>query len=60
VSGQIDDETLPNFILKRHPRKGEKRKQGARIEVQASKEPNKGEPQGGKDQSPSKQRAQQR
>jgi hypothetical protein len=47
VSGQIDDETLPNFIKKKHPRKREERKQGARIEVQASKEPNKG-PQGGK------------
>jgi len=45
VSGQIDDETLPNFIKKKHPRKGEERKQGARIEVQASKEPNKGGPQ---------------
>ncbi len=48
MSGQIDDETLLNLILKKHPRKGEKRKQGSKIEVQPSKEPNKGEPQGGK------------
>jgi len=31
---------------RKHPRKGEKRKQGARTEVQASKQPNKGGPQG--------------
>jgi hypothetical protein len=40
--------TLPNFIERKHPRKGEKRKQGARTEVQASKQSNKGVPQGGK------------
>jgi hypothetical protein len=27
------DETLPNFIKRKHPRKGEKNKQGARTEV---------------------------
>jgi hypothetical protein len=42
------DETLPNFIERKHPRKGEKRKQGARTIVQASKQPNKGGSQGGK------------
>jgi hypothetical protein len=31
------DETLPNFIKRKHPRKGMTRKQGARTEVQASK-----------------------
>jgi len=38
------DETLPNSIERKHPRKGkgEKMKQGARTEVQASKQPNKG------------------
>jgi hypothetical protein len=25
-----DDETLPNFMKRKHPRKGEKKKQGAR------------------------------
>jgi hypothetical protein len=40
--------TLPNFIERKHRRKGEKRKQGVRIEVQAIKQPNKGGPQGGK------------
>jgi hypothetical protein len=30
------DETLPNFIKRKHPRKGEKKKQGAKIEVHAS------------------------
>jgi hypothetical protein len=39
---------LPNFIERKHPRKGEKRKQGARTEGQASKQPNKGGPQGEK------------
>jgi hypothetical protein len=37
-----------NFIEKKHPRKGEKRKQGARIQVWASKQSNKGRPEGGK------------
>jgi hypothetical protein len=41
------DETLPNFIERKHPRKGEKKKQGARTKVQASKQPNKGGSQGG-------------
>jgi hypothetical protein len=30
---------------RKHPRKGEKKKQGAMTEVQASKQPNKGSPQ---------------
>jgi hypothetical protein len=34
-----NDETLPNFIKRKHPRKGEKKKQGASTKVQASKEP---------------------
>jgi hypothetical protein len=52
MSGQSkrreNDETLPNFIRKKkkHPRKGEKKKQGARTKVQASKQPNRGGPQG--------------
>jgi hypothetical protein len=37
-----DDEALPNFIKRKHPRKGEKRKEGARIKVQASKQPKRG------------------
>jgi hypothetical protein len=36
------DETLPNSIERKHPRKGEKMKQGARTEVWARKQPNKG------------------
>ncbi len=39
-----NDETLPNFIK----RKGEKKKQGARTKDQASKQPKRGGPQGGK------------
>jgi hypothetical protein len=31
------DETLPNFINRKHPRTGEKKKQRARIKVQAGK-----------------------
>jgi len=39
---------LPNYIIKRkHPRKGEKRKQGARTKVQACKQPKRGRPHGG-------------
>jgi hypothetical protein len=35
----IYDETLPNFIKRKHPRKGEKKKQqGPRARVQASKQ----------------------
>jgi hypothetical protein len=33
------DETLPNSIKREHPRKGEKKKQGARTKVQAGKPP---------------------
>ncbi len=33
-----DDKTLPNFIKRKHPRKGEKKKRGViRTKVQASK-----------------------
>jgi hypothetical protein len=45
---QFNDETLPNFTKRKHPRKGEKKKQRARTKVQASKQPNTGGPQGGK------------
>jgi hypothetical protein len=44
----MNDETLPNFIKRKHPRKGEKKKQRARTKVQASKQPKRGVPQGGK------------
>jgi hypothetical protein len=36
---QFNDETLPNFTQRKHPRKGEKKKQRARTKVQASKQP---------------------
>jgi hypothetical protein len=40
---------LPNFIKKKAPKKGrEKKKQGARIKVQPSKQPKRGEPLEGK------------
>jgi hypothetical protein len=42
------NETLPNFIERKHPRKGEKRKQGVRTKVQGNKQPNKDRSQGGK------------
>jgi hypothetical protein len=45
---QVLDETLPNFIKTKHPRKGEKKNQGARTKVQASKQPKRSGPQGGK------------
>jgi hypothetical protein len=40
---------LPNYIIlkRKHPRKGEKRKQGARTKVQACKQPKRRGPQGG-------------
>jgi hypothetical protein len=41
----LSDEAPPNFIERKHAKI---RKQRARIEVQASKQPNKGRPQGGK------------
>jgi hypothetical protein len=41
---QQKKQTLQSFI----ERNGEKRKQGPRTEVRASKQPNKGRPQGGK------------
>jgi len=43
-----NDETLPNFIKRKHPRKGEKKKQGARPKVQANKQPKKDGPYRGK------------
>ncbi len=46
-SDSLDDETLPNFIKWKRPRKGGKKKQGASTKVQASKQPKRGEPQGG-------------
>jgi hypothetical protein len=36
VSSTKIDETLPNFTKRKHPRKGEEKKQGARTKVQAS------------------------
>jgi beta-lactam-binding protein with PASTA domain len=36
---KLSDETPPNFIKRKHPRKGEKKKQGARTEVHVSKQP---------------------
>jgi hypothetical protein len=39
---------VPNFIKRKHPRKCEKKKQGARTKVQASKQPKRDGPQGGK------------
>jgi hypothetical protein len=44
----VFDETSPTFIKRQHPRKGEKKKQGARTKVQASKWLKGGGPQGGK------------
>jgi hypothetical protein len=44
----VFDKTLPTFIKRQHPRKGDKKKQGARTKVQASKQPKRGELQGGK------------
>jgi hypothetical protein len=34
---QDDDETLPNFIKRKHPKKGGKNKQRARTKVEAGK-----------------------
>jgi hypothetical protein len=45
---QVFDGTLPKFIKRKHPRKGEKKKQGPRTKVQASKQPKRSGPQGGK------------
>jgi hypothetical protein len=39
---------LSNFIKRKHPSKGEKKKQGTRTKVQASIQPKRGGPQGGK------------
>jgi hypothetical protein len=44
----LNDETLPNFIKRKHPRKGEKQKQTRRTKVQVNKEPKRGVPNGGK------------
>jgi hypothetical protein len=35
----VFDETPPTFRKRQHPRKGERKKQGARTKVQASKQP---------------------
>jgi hypothetical protein len=40
-----NDETLPNFIKRKHPRKRERKKQGARTKVQANQQPKRGRPQ---------------
>jgi hypothetical protein len=43
-----DDETLPNFIKTKHPKKGEKNKQRTRTKVEAwKKKPQRGKLQGG-------------
>jgi hypothetical protein len=42
------DETLPNFIARKHPRKGENKKRRARTKVQASKQLKRGRPHIGK------------
>jgi hypothetical protein len=39
---------IPNFIKRKHPRKGEKKKQWAKTKVQASKQPKRGKPPRGK------------
>ncbi len=44
----VFDETPPTFIKRQHPRKEETKKQGARTQVQTTKQPKRGEPQGGK------------
>jgi len=36
----LNDETLPIFKKRKHPRKGEKKKQGRRTKGQASNSPN--------------------
>jgi hypothetical protein len=41
------DDTLQNFIKRKHPKKGEKKKQRARIKVEARKQPKRGAPHGG-------------
>jgi hypothetical protein len=40
-------ETLPDFIKRKHPKKGEKKKQGARTKVQTNKQLKRGGPPGG-------------
>jgi hypothetical protein len=41
------EETLPTFIKRKNPRKGEKKKKGACTKVEATKQPKRREPQGG-------------
>jgi hypothetical protein len=48
VFGWVFDKTPPTFIKRQHPRKEEKKNQGARTKVQATKQPKGGGPQGGK------------
>jgi hypothetical protein len=33
LKNKYNDETLPNFMKRKHPRKGEKKKKGARTKV---------------------------
>ncbi len=44
----LSDETLPKFKKRKHPTKGEKKKQRARTKFQASRQPKRGMPQRGK------------
>jgi hypothetical protein len=41
-----NDETLPNFIKRKHPRKGEKKKLGAKHQSPGNKSSNRGGQQG--------------
>ncbi len=47
-SNLFSDETLANFIKRKHASKGEKKKQRARIKVQAGKQLKRGVPHEGK------------
>jgi hypothetical protein len=38
---------ITHLVERKHPSKGEEKKQGARTKVQASKQPKRGGPQGG-------------
>jgi hypothetical protein len=39
---------MSNFVKGKHPRNGEKKKQRAKTKAQASQQPKRGDPQGGK------------
>jgi len=43
----LNDETLSNFIKRKHPRKRKKQKQTTKTKVQANKEPKRGVPHRG-------------